>query len=228
LRGNASASPMFMTPQSATSQTAYPSSASSNVPFTSAGSGSTPSFLHGLGLELPSGSTSDSVSLSIPPPRTNQTKTTVTESAEENEAYDPKLEEAGKLISYHLDNYKRVNTYCLPASLRPTLLQRTMPHESIIDGILHPEIRDRMIMYRGRYDLLDCIHEFRLSVKVHGDEILNHANWEISEKWLRNFNLLVDTQTIEVVNRWRRDRGDPELRVADFAKPTEHPSRTPA
>lgn len=26
--------------------------------------------------------------------------------------------------SYHLDNYKRVNTYCLPASLRPTLLQR--------------------------------------------------------------------------------------------------------
>ena len=35
-------------------------------------------------------------------------------------------------------------------------------------------------------------------------------------------SLLVDTQTIEVVNRWRRDRGDPELRVADFAKSTEH------
>lgn len=107
-------------------------------------------------------------------------------------------------------------------------LTLTLASESIIDSVLHPEIRDRMIMYRGRYDLLDCIHEFRLSVKVHGDEILNHANWEISEKWLRNFNLLVDTQTIEVVNRWRRERGEPELRVADFAKPTEHPSRTPA
>jgi hypothetical protein len=35
---------------------------------------------------------------------------------------------------------------------------------------------------------------------------------------------LVDTQTIEVVNRWRRERGDPELRVADFAKPAEHAS----
>ena len=141
LRANASASPMFMTPQSATSQTAYPSSASGSVPFTSAGSGSTPSFLHGLGLELPTNNASDSVSLSLPPPRANQTTTTVTESPEDNESYDPKLEEAGKLITYvqrltfrtqgltlheryHLDNYKRVNTYCLPASLRPTLLQR--------------------------------------------------------------------------------------------------------
>ena len=35
-------------------------------------------------------------------------------------------------------------------------------------------------------------------------------------------SLLVDTQTIEVVNRWRRERRDQELRVADFAKSTEH------
>ena len=32
----------------------------------------------------------------------------------------------------------------------------------------------------GRYDLVDCLHDYRLAVKVHGDEILNHANWEIS------------------------------------------------
>lgn len=223
LRTSASASPMFMTPQSATSQTTYPASASGNVPFTSGGSGSTPSFLHGLGLESPTAGP-DSVSLSLPPPRVNQATTSVTETVEDNELFDPKFEEAGKLISYHLDNYKRVNTYCLPASLRPTLLQRTMPHESIIDSVLHPEIRDRMIMYRGRYDLLDCLHEFRLSVKIHGDEILNHANWEITEKWLRRYSLLVDTQTIEVVNRWRRERGDTELRVADFAKTVEHTS----
>ncbi|KAF9649631.1 hypothetical protein BDM02DRAFT_3142281 [Thelephora ganbajun] len=212
LRTNTNASPMFMTPQSAASQPAY------------SASGSTSSFLHGLGLESPVNGPTDPVSLSLPPPRVNQNLTTVAESPEENETFDPKVEEAGKLIAYHLDNYKRVNTYCLPASLRPTLLQRTMPHESIIDAVLHPEIRDRMIMFRGRYDLVDCLHDYRLSVKVHGDEILNHANWEISEKWLRGYNLLVDTQTIEVVNRWRRERGDPELRVAEFAKSTEHPS----
>jgi hypothetical protein len=37
-------------------------------------------------------------------------------------------------------------------------------------------------------------------------------------------SLLVDTQTVDVVNRWRRERGDQELRVADFAKSTEHTS----
>lgn len=33
---------------------------------------------------------------------------------------------------------------------------------------------------KGRYDLVDCLHDYRMSVKIHGDEILNHANWEIS------------------------------------------------
>jgi len=37
-------------------------------------------------------------------------------------------------------------------------------------------------------------------------------------------SMLVDTQTVELVNRWRRERGDPELRVADFAKSTEYAS----
>lgn len=61
---------------------------------------------------------------------------------QEEGADDPKLQEATKLIqcahdysqhnnkllivspSYHLDNYKRNNAYCLPQSLRPTLVQR--------------------------------------------------------------------------------------------------------
>lgn len=101
-----------------------------------------------------------------------------------------------------------------------------------------------------------------MSVKVHGDEILNHANWEISVGLTAHpsqlqtqipsvsrksgsdatgesksthgrvprliqdafCSLLVDTQTIEVVNRWRREQGDQELRVADFSKSTEHTS----
>jgi len=32
----------------------------------------------------------------------------------------------------------------------------------------------------GRYDLVDCLHGCRPPVKVHGDQILSHANWEIS------------------------------------------------
>jgi hypothetical protein len=39
---------------------------------------------------------------------------------------------------------------------------------------------------KGRYDLVDCLHDYRLSVKIHGDEILNHANWEISVGYAEN------------------------------------------
>ena len=143
LRTNTTGPPMFMSAQSATPQSAYSASGSGNVSFTQTGSGSTPSFLHGLGLESPTNVTTDPVSLSLPPPRINQTATAAVETPEENETFDPKMEEAGKLIGfasvdipdtrkltcrdrYHLDNYKRVNTYCLPASLRPTLLQRSV------------------------------------------------------------------------------------------------------
>ena len=140
LRTNASASPIYMTTtQSSAPQPTYPSSASG---FTPSGSGSAPSFLHGLGLESSAKDHPDPVSLSLPAPRINQTTAAALETSEDDETYDPKIEEAGKLISYvmiafaghtqglklrpryHLDNYKRVNTYCLPASLRPTLLQR--------------------------------------------------------------------------------------------------------
>lgn len=99
LRTSASASPMFMAPQSATSQTTYPTPAAGNASFTPASSGSTPSFLHGLGLDSPTNGPPDSISLSLPPPRINQTTTPASEPPEDNESYDPKFEEAGKLIS---------------------------------------------------------------------------------------------------------------------------------
>jgi len=41
---------------------------------------------------------------------------------------DPRKQDAFKLIHYHLDNYRRNPSYHLPPSLRPTLIQRTIPH----------------------------------------------------------------------------------------------------
>ncbi|KAH8106214.1 hypothetical protein BXZ70DRAFT_918655 [Cristinia sonorae] len=136
---------------------------------------------------------------------------------------DPKREEAHKLIQYHLDNYKRNTQYCLPSSLRPTLVQRTIPHESVIDNILHPELRDRMILLRGRFDLVDCMHEYRTAVTIHGDDVLAHSNWEISEAWLQRYKFLVDKNTLTIVNRWRRERNEPELNPADYSS-TDPPS----
>ncbi|EPQ59928.1 hypothetical protein GLOTRDRAFT_103597 [Gloeophyllum trabeum ATCC 11539] len=128
---------------------------------------------------------------------------------------DPKRNEAHKLIHYHLDNFKRNSAYCLPSSLRPTLVQKYVP-QSAIDRIPHPELRDRMILLRGRYDLVDCLHEYRAAVTIHGDDVLAHTNWEIGENWLRRYGYLVDQATLNVCNRWRRDRGEHELRLADL------------
>ncbi|KAI5120517.1 hypothetical protein M0805_000102 [Coniferiporia weirii] len=129
---------------------------------------------------------------------------------------DPKLQEATKLIHYHLDNYKRNNAYCLPQSLRPTLVQRTVPHESVIDSIPHPELRDRMILLRGRFDLVDALHDYAKSLTLHGDDVLAHNNWEIGETWLRHHGFLVDQPVLNVCNRWRRERGEPELLLSDI------------
>lgn len=74
-------------------------------------------------------------------------------------------------VRYHLNNFRRNSAYCLPSSLRPTLIQRTVDHgtfpnvflcslywvlsypsvDSIIDEIPHPEIRNRMILMKGEF-----------------------------------------------------------------------------
>jgi len=136
---------------------------------------------------------------------------------------DPNKSEAYKLIHYHLDNFKRNGAYCLPTSLRPTLVQRTVPHESVIDRILHPDLRDRMILLRGRFDLVDCLMDYRTSVTIHGDDVLAHSNWEISEKWLRKYGFLIDQSTLNITNRWRKERGEPELRLSDLCPTDQGP-----
>ncbi|KAG5341832.1 hypothetical protein C0989_007657 [Termitomyces sp. Mn162] len=136
---------------------------------------------------------------------------------------DPNKVEAYKLIHYHLDNYKRNNQYCLPSSLRPSIVQRTIPHESVIDGILHAELRDRMILLRNRYDLVECLIDYRRSVTIHGDDVLAHSNWEIGEKFLRQYGYLIDQATLAIANRWRKERGEPEIRLSDIGSSENTP-----
>lgn len=132
-------------------------------------------------------------------------------SAENLDDNDPNKSEAYKLIYYHLDNFKRNNQYCLPASLRPTWIQKSIPHESVIDGIVHSELRDRMILLRNRYDLVECMLDYRRAVTIHGDDVLAHTNWEIGESFVRQYGYLIDKSTLGVTNRWRRERGEPDL-----------------
>ncbi|KAF8528901.1 hypothetical protein BU17DRAFT_73155 [Hysterangium stoloniferum] len=136
---------------------------------------------------------------------------------------DPKSQEARKLMGYHLDNFRRNSAYCLPPSLRPTLVQRTVEHEGIIDGIPHPELRNRMILLRGRFNLAECIHKYLTSTTIHGDDVLAHANWEIHEDWLKQFGYLVDATTLSLTNRWRKERGEPEIQMGEIAASEQLP-----
>ncbi|KAG6855028.1 hypothetical protein C0991_005957 [Blastosporella zonata] len=156
---------------------------------------------------------------------TSQTLTAPSRPASEplDDDDDPNKAEAYKLIHYHLDNYKRNNQYCLPSSLRPSIVQRTIPHESVIDGILHAELRDRMILLRSRYDLVECLIDYRRSVTIHGDDVLAHSNWEIGEEFLQQYGFLIDKATLAIANRWRRERGEKELRLTDIGSSENTP-----
>ncbi|KAH7918830.1 hypothetical protein BV22DRAFT_1108257 [Leucogyrophana mollusca] len=136
----------------------------------------------------------------------------------------PKKIEAFKLIRYHLDNFMRNSAYCLPSSLRPTLVQSLA--ESAIDRMLHPDLRDRIILLRGQFSLADCMIDYKKAVTIHGDDVLAHSNWEIAEWWLRKYAYLVEKETLDHCNRWRRERGESELKLADIGARTDHVSST--
>lgn len=126
--------------------------------------------------------------------------------------------------------------------------------ESVIDRVLHPELRDRMILLRGKllplrgvitnvigadkYDLVDLLVEMRWAITIHGDDVLAHQNWELSEAFVRKFryvsiyslfsrscrfnvrySYLIDPSLLKIVNRWRRERGDQEIILPEEGQP---------
>ncbi|KAJ8086428.1 hypothetical protein AAF712_002134 [Marasmius tenuissimus] len=212
-------SPMFMQqPTSASSSPQFGNQTTGNQSYQST---YIPNGPMGIDTSLPPISFPSSSSA---PPRSNTAQSATPDQFEDDE--DPNKNEAYKLIHYHLDNFKRNSAYCLPSSLRPTLVQRTVPHESVIDRILHPELRDRMILLRNRFDLVDCLLDYRNNVTIHGDDVLAHSNWEIGEKWLRKYGFLVDQATLSIMNRWRRERGEPEIRLSELTGNEHTPGST--
>jgi hypothetical protein len=84
---------------------------------------------------------------------------------------------------YHLEQYKKDPSYNLPTSLRPTVFQRTVPHDQFIDGIIWPQMRDNLIMHKATFDLADCLHELLMNSIIHSDDITDTDAWEVGEGW---------------------------------------------
>ncbi|PVG00980.1 hypothetical protein CPB86DRAFT_812571 [Serendipita vermifera] len=139
------------------------------------------------------------------------------------ESQDKTREEVGRLIKHHLTNYKRNPSYTLPASLRPTHVQRTIAHEGIVDGIPIPELRDRMILYKDQFDLIECVHMLLSTIVFHTDDLLTVSNWEISEQWFNQFGFLATRNMLDITNKWRRERNDPEIPLSVIEGPNRLP-----
>lgn len=53
----------------------------------------------------------------------------------------------------------------------------------------------------GRFDLVDCMHDLRTAVTIHGDDILAHANWELTPDWLKKYKYVVKTIGVQSADR---------------------------
>ncbi|KAK0762741.1 hypothetical protein N5P37_005559 [Trichoderma harzianum] len=105
-----------------------------------------------------------------------------------------------------------ITTSSAPASLEPTLLQKTIPHPPVIDIIPFPGVRNRLIRS------LDVIDLGKLSqdlvdgaFRVWGHAAWDGMGWEVTEAFARRWWFLMDEQLISVTNFWRRQRLENEL-----------------
>lgn len=119
------------------------------------------------------------------------------------------------------DEGQKLDTTLCPPSLRPTALQRMIPHHPWIDLFPFPKMRDNMLLAESQYDedaLCNNLIDFcdiptdETGLVVWG-EPWEPAGWEVSESLLKSWGWVIqDCHDIQSsTNVWRRRRGEREL-----------------
>ena len=49
------------------------------------------------------------------------------------------------------------------------------------------EFQVTKLLGADKYDLVDLLVEMRSAITIHGDDVLAHQNWELSEAFVRKF-----------------------------------------
>ena len=111
-----------------------------------------------------------------------------------------------------------------PVSLRPTSLQKAIPHESWVDTIPCAAMRDNILSNQGNLDadalcddFLGGMYEGLSEVESRGmilwGEPWSEDGWEISEGFAKKWSFLLKEcgVLIESTNRWREIRGEEKL-----------------
>lgn len=115
----------------------------------------------------------------------------------------------------------KINTAACPPSLRPTSLQRTIPHHPWIDLFPFPKIRDNMLLAESHYDedelcnnLIDfCDVPTEETGLVVWGEPWDPAGWEVGEMLLKDWAWVIQgcSEIQCSTNFWRRRRGEQVL-----------------
>jgi len=116
----------------------------------------------------------------------------------------------------------------VPPSLKPTPLQRAVPHDKWINIIPHPVMRDNCIVAAGTYDsndmrrdLLGGLWEGWPSSDCERRGLIAWSTpweiggWEVSEGFLKKWGWLLKgcEGVMEATNRWRALRGEEPLAI---------------
>lgn len=108
-----------------------------------------------------------------------------------------------------------------PASLRPTAIQRTIPHHPWIDLFPIPQMRDNMLLAGDSYDEYELCNDLvdfcdvpneKTGLIVWG-EPWDPSGWEMSESFLSRWRWVVNgcVGLLASTNYWRAQRGEREL-----------------
>ena len=113
-----------------------------------------------------------------------------------------------------------------PSSLRPTQLQKTISHESWVDILPYPAMRDNILLNQENIDVDALCEDFVGGMNEGLSEIESRGlilwgepwredGWEISEGFARKWSSLLKgcAGLIEATNRWREARGEERLVV---------------
>jgi hypothetical protein len=112
----------------------------------------------------------------------------------------------------------------LPPDMRPTILQRTIPHHPVFDAFPDPQLRDQIILWQamhGKTDIClylvggsDTVGENTQGLIVWG-EPYHVGSWEITEGFFREWWFLLSNcdELIRSSNRWRARRGEGPLSI---------------
>ncbi|KAI8971937.1 hypothetical protein BDF20DRAFT_887364 [Mycotypha africana] len=102
----------------------------------------------------------------------------------------------------------------IPLTIRPTLLQLTVPHDPRIDLIPTPQMRDRMILFKDQFDLDDCFRCLLSGSVFHGGDPAVAGNWQLPAEFFDNYWFLTtDYNLRRCTNEWRKKQGLQEIKV---------------